>query len=67
MIAYFCQAIVLMMFCTVQSLCGKVRGGMETNAPVPLQFVQVVIQSWNSFLETLALACISHNLSRLGA
>lgn len=39
----------------------------EMNAPVPLQFVQVVIQSWNSFLETLTLACISHDLSRLGA
>lgn len=32
-----------------------------------LQFVQVVIQSWNSFLETLALTCIGHDLSRLGA
>lgn len=40
-------------------------------SPVPpvgaLQFVQVVIQSWNSFLETLALACVDHNLSRLAA
>lgn len=37
------------------------------NGTGALQFVQVVIQSWNSFLETLALACICHNLSRLAA
>lgn len=35
------------------------------NGTGALQFVQVVIQSWNSFLETLALACVSHDLSRL--
>lgn len=39
----------------------------ETNGTGALQFVQVVIQSWNSFLETLALACIGHNLRRLAA
>lgn len=57
-----------MMFCTVQSLSGKVRGGRgEMNGTGALQLVQVVIQSWNSFLETLALACIGHNLSRFAA
>lgn len=64
----FWHAIVLMMFCTVQSRSGKVRGGRgEMNGTRTLQFVQVVIQSWNSFLETLALACISHDLRRLAA
>lgn len=30
-----------------------------------LQFIQVVIQSRDSFLKTLALTCISHDLKRL--
>lgn len=31
-----------------------------------LQFVQVVIQGWDTFLQTLAFTCLSDNNTRLG-
>lgn len=37
------------------------------NGTGTLQFVQIVIQSWNSFLKTLALTCIGHDLRWLAA
>lgn len=32
-----------------------------------LQFVQVVVQSWDTFLETLALACVSNDDTGFGS
>lgn len=32
----------------------------------PLQFVQVVVQSWDAFFETFTFACIRDNNTRLG-
>lgn len=73
-IDYYCQSfwqiLVLMVFCTVQSHnadSNRWEMGMRQKPSEPrrLHFVQVVVQSWNAFLQTLAFACFRYNRTRL--
>lgn len=49
------------------NLLGREEWGKSRASPRLLQFVQVVVQGWNTFLETLTFACLRHNDTRLGS
>ena len=48
------------------NLLGREEWGKSRVILMCLQFVQIVFQEWDTFLETLAFACLRHNYTRLG-
>lgn len=52
--------------CVYLNLLGREEWGRSCASPRHLQFVQVVVQGWDTFLETLTFASLCHNNARLG-